>query len=184
MSNPPITPPVYTPEAGEPRTQGFYDTPGYRPIATYVLIAMNLVVFGLMTLAGGSTNQEVLLEFGASYGPYFRQGEYWRLVMPMFLHIGVLHLLINMYALYLLGRILEHVYGYGRFALLYVGSGMFSSYLSMAVGPHIAAGASGAIFGIAGAMLVAGFLHRASIPRRLRRVFGGGILLMVARSRA
>ena len=179
MSNPPITPPVYTPEAGEPRAQGFYDTPGYRPVATYALIAMNLVVFGLMTLAGGSQNQEVLLEFGASYGPYFRQGEYWRLVMPMFLHIGVLHLLINMYALYLLGRILEHVYGYGRFALLYVGSGMFSSYLSMAVGPHIAAGASGAIFGIAGAMLVAGFLHRASIPRRLRRVFGGGILLMV-----
>jgi membrane associated rhomboid family serine protease/tetratricopeptide (TPR) repeat protein len=179
MSNPPITPPVYTPEAGEPRAQGFYDTPGYRPVATYVLIALNLVVFGLMTWAGGSTKPEVLLDFGASYGPYLRQGEYWRLVMPMFLHIGWLHLLINMYALYLLGRILEHLYGYGRFALLYVGSGMFSSYLSMAVGPHVAAGASGAIFGIAGAMLVAGFLHRASIPRRLRRVFGSGMLLMV-----
>ena len=179
MSNLPITPPVYTPEARDPRAQGFYETPGYRPLATYFLITLNVVIFGLMTLAGGSTNQEVLLEFGASYGPLFRHGEYWRLVMPMFLHIGVLHLLINMYALYLLGRILEHVYGYGRFALLYVGSGMFSSYLSMAVGPHIAAGASGAIFGIAGAMLVAGFLHRASIPRRLRRVFGGGILLMV-----
>src|SRR6516162_5546893 len=170
MSNLPITPPVYTPEARDPRAQGFYETPGYRPLATYFLITLNIVIFGLMTLAGGSTNQEVLLEFGASYGPLFRHGEYWRLVMPMFLHIGVL---------YLLGRILEHVYGYGRFALLYVGSGMFSSYLSMAVGPHIAAGASGAIFGIAGAMLVAGFLHRASIPRRLRRVFGGGILLMV-----
>jgi membrane associated rhomboid family serine protease/Tfp pilus assembly protein PilF len=185
MSNLPITPPVYAPEAREPRAQGFYDTPGYRPVATYVLIALNLLVFGLMTWAGGSTKPEVLLDFGASYGPYFRQGEYWRLVMPMFLHIGLLHLLINMYALYLLGRILEHVYGYGRFALLYVGSGMFSSYLSMAVGtylasgPHVAAGASGAIFGILGTMLVAGFLHRASIPRRLRRVFGSGILLMV-----
>jgi membrane associated rhomboid family serine protease/cytochrome c-type biogenesis protein CcmH/NrfG len=179
MSNTPISPPVYTPEAGEPRGQGYYAAPGYRPVATYVLIALNLLVFALMTLAGGSTKPEVLLDFGASYGPYFRQGEYWRLVMPMFLHIGLLHLLINMYALYLLGRILEHVYGYGRFALLYVGSGMFSSYLSMAVGPHVAAGASGAIFGIAGAMLVAGFLHRASIPRRLRRVFGSGILLMV-----
>jgi membrane associated rhomboid family serine protease/Flp pilus assembly protein TadD len=148
-------------------------------VATYVLIALNVVVFGLMTLAGGSTNEEVLLQFGASYGPFFRHGEYWRLVMPMFLHIGVFHLLINMYALYLLGRILEHVYGYGRFAFLYVGSGISSSYLSMAVAPHIAAGASGAIFGIAGAMLVAGFLHRASIPRRLRRVFGSGILLMI-----
>jgi membrane associated rhomboid family serine protease/Tfp pilus assembly protein PilF len=178
MSNPPITPPVYTLEPQDPRALGYY-TPGYRPVATYVLIALNLVVFGLMTVAGGSTNPEVLLQFGASYGPLFRQGEYWRLVMPMFLHIGVLHLLINMSALYLLGRILEHVYGYGRFALLYVGSGMFSSYLTMAVGPHIAAGASGAIFGIAGTMLVAGFLHRASIPRRLRRVFGGGMLLMV-----
>src|SRR5262252_798911 len=94
MSNPPITPPAYTPEAGEHRAQGLYETPGYRPVATYVLIAMNLVVFGLMTLAGGSTKPEVLLDFGASYGPYFRQGEYWRLVMPMFLHIGVWHLLI------------------------------------------------------------------------------------------
>src|SRR5215472_6306486 len=132
-----------------------------------------------MTLAGGSTNPEILLDFGASFAPYFHRGDYWRLVMPMFLHIGWLHLLINMYALYLLGRILEHVYGYGRFAFLYVGSGIFSSYLTMAIGPHIAAGASGAIFGIAGAMLVAGFLHRASIPRHLRRVFGSGILLMI-----
>ncbi len=179
MSDPHITPPVYMPEAPSPRLQGSYDSPGYRPVATYVLIALNVVVFGLMTLAGGSTNAEVLLEFGASFAPYFRHGEYWRLVMPMFLHIGVAHLLINMYALYLLGRILEHVYGYGRFAFLYVGSGIFSSYLTMAIGPHIAAGASGAIFGIAGAMLVAGFLHRASIPRRLRRLFGSGILLMV-----
>jgi membrane associated rhomboid family serine protease/cytochrome c-type biogenesis protein CcmH/NrfG len=178
MSEPPITP-VYLPEPQYPGPQGFYETPGYRPVATYILIALNVVVFGLMTLAGGSTHEDVLLEFGASYGPYFRHGEYWRLVMPMLLHIGVFHLLINMYALYLLGRILEHVYGYGRFAFLYVGSGMFSSYLSMAIAPHIAAGASGAIFGIAGVMLVAGFLHRASIPRRLRRVFGSGILLMV-----
>jgi membrane associated rhomboid family serine protease/tetratricopeptide (TPR) repeat protein len=177
MSDQPIT--VYSSEAQDPKAQGFYETPGYRPVATYVLIALNLVIFGLMTRAGGSKNLDVLVEFGASYGPYFRQGQYWRLVMPMFLHIGIAHLLINMYGLYLLGRILEHVYGYGRFSLLYVGSGMFSSYLSMAVAPHVAAGASGAIFGIAGVMLVAGFLHRASIPRRLRRVFGGGILLMV-----
>src|SRR5262249_25708954 len=120
MSDPPITPPVYTAEARDPRPQGFYDTPGYRPGATYVLIALNALVFGLTTLSGGSTNPDVLLEFGASYGPYFRHGEYWRLVMPMFLHIGVLHLLVNMYGLYLLGRILEHVYGYGRFAFLYV----------------------------------------------------------------
>ncbi len=176
MSEPPITP-LYTREL--PGSQRFYETPGYQPVATYILIGLNVVVFGLMTLAGGSTDQQVLLAFGASYAPYLHRGEYWRLVMPMFLHIGIFHLLINMYALYLLGRILEHVYGYGRFALLYVGSGIFSSYLTMAVGPHIAAGASGAIFGIAGAMLVAGFLHRASIPRRFRRVFGSGILLMV-----
>ncbi len=174
--NPMSDQPIILPGSG-PKVS-FY-MPRFRPVATYVILGLNFLIFALMTFAGGSRNPDVLLNFGASYGPHFRHGEYWRLVMPMFLHIGVFHLLVNSYALYLLGCVLEQVYGYGRFTLLYVGSGITSSFLSMTVSPHVAAGASGAIFGIAGVMLVSGYLHRSTIPRRLRRVFGSGILLMI-----
>jgi rhomboid protease GluP len=148
----------------------------YWPVVTLVILGINVVVFLIMTSVGGSTSPDVLLDFGASFRPYFQRGEYWRLVMPMFLHIGWLHLLVNSYALFILGPILEHVYGYGRFATLYVAAGMGSAALSMSLSRNIAAGASGAIFGIAGAMLVTGYFHRDLIPRRWGRAFGRGIL--------
>lgn len=151
----------------------------YPVMATYVLIGVNVLVFILMTLAGGSKNVQVLLDFGASYGPFFRTGEYWRLVMPMFLHIGLAHLATNMCGLLLFGYFLEPLYGYGRFSLLYVLSGMAGALLSMEASSHIAAGASGAIFGIAGAMLITGLLHPEAVPRRWKNVFGIGILLVI-----
>ena len=152
----------------------------YWPVVTLVILGVNVIVFLIMTFAGGSTNTDVLLDFGASFSPYFRRGEYWRAVMPMFLHIGWLHLIVNSYALFLLGPILERVYGYGRFALLYVAAGVGSSALSMSLSRNVAAGASGAIFGIAGAMLVAGYLHRDVIPPRWGRALGRGILPFIA----
>jgi rhomboid protease GluP len=148
-------------------------------IATVLLLVLNILIFLLMELAGGSKTPEVLLTFGASYGPYFRRGEYWRAVMPMFLHIGVWHLLINLYALFLLGRILERVHGYGRFALIYVGSGIGSSLLSLTLSDHIAAGASGAIFGIAGTMVATAFLHRETVSPRWARAFGTGLIPLI-----
>ena len=148
----------------------------YWPVVTLAIIGINAVVFLLLTYAGGSTNTDVLLDFGASFSPYFRRGEYWRLVMPMFLHVGWLHLLGNSYALFILGPILERVYGAGRFSFFYVAAGIGSSALSMSLSMNVAAGASGAIFGIAGAMLVAGFMHRDIIPPRWGRAFGAGIV--------
>lgn len=152
----------------------------YWPVATLTLISLCIVVFILMTMAGGSKDTDVLLNFGASYSPYFHRGDYWRLVMPMFLHIGWFHIAVNMYALYLLGPILERIYGYARFSLIYVGAGIASSWLSMAMTHNIAAGASGAIFGIAGAMLVTGQLYPEVVPRRWRRAFGWGMVLLIA----
>lgn len=164
---------------GDPREVSLPRPSPRQPRATYVIVALNLIVFFLMERAGGSTDPDVLLEFGAAYQSYFRHGEYWRLVMPMFLHIGWLHLLLNTFGLYLLGRILERVYDYGRFALLYVGSGIGSSYLSMRLSDNVSAGASGAIFGIAGVMLVTGYVRGNVVPRRWRRAFGGGILPLI-----
>jgi membrane associated rhomboid family serine protease len=165
----------------------------WRPVGTQAVLAVTFLVFLIMTVAdflshpplrafllraftGASADPDLLVRFGASYGPYIRRGEYFRLVMPMFLHVGMLHLLINAYALYILGRILERMYGYGRFALIYVLCGIGSVLLSMTVTRSVAAGASGAIFGISGTMLVAGFLHREAVPPHWRRAFGRGIL--------
>ena len=148
----------------------------FRPVATFVILGVNAGVFLLMLYAGAFRNQDLLLDFGASYGPYLRRGEYWRLVMPMFLHLGWLHLLVNSYALYILGPFLERLYGYGRFALLYVATGIGSSLLTMSVTQNISAGASGAIFGVSGVMLVTGYLHREVIPPHWGRIFGKGIL--------
>jgi membrane associated rhomboid family serine protease/tetratricopeptide (TPR) repeat protein len=175
---------------------GFVIYRPFRPWATYALIGLNFAVFLLMagidasshpplrdwalrTFTGVGSDPEFLLRMGASFGPYTRRGEYWRLVMPMFLHIGALHLLMNNYSLLVLGRFLERVYGYARFTFLYVFAGMGSAALSMSMSDKVSAGASGAIFGIAGVMLVTGFLHRQSIPRHWGRAFGKGILPVI-----
>jgi len=152
----------------------------YWPRVTLTLLVINFVCFGLELLAGGTQNTSVLLNFGAAYGPYLRRGELWRLVMPMFLHGGWLHILGNSYALFILGPILERVYGWGRYALIYVAAGMGGAYLSMAVSKNVSVGASGAIFGVAGAMLVTGYVHRDLIPRRWGRAFGRGMIPFIA----
>jgi rhomboid protease GluP len=170
--------------------------PNLFPLATYVIIGLNFLVFVLMvfmdastlpklnellsrTVTGMSTDPELLLRLGASFGPYIRRGEYWRLVIPMFLHIGLLHFLINNYSLYVLGRLLEPIYGYGRLAFLYVVAGVGSTAVSMSMSDKVSAGASGAIFGLAGIMLVAGYLHRGSIPGQWARAFGRGMLPVI-----
>ncbi|MGH7248901.1 MAG: rhomboid family intramembrane serine protease, partial [Pseudomonadota bacterium] len=170
--------PIVHPEAW-PGTPGLSPPAAFRarrylPIASYFLIALNVAVFALMLGAGGPANSYVVLDFGASYEPFFRQGQYWRLVMPMFLHLGWLHLGMNMFVLFILGPVLEEMYGYGRFLALYVGAGICGSFASMMISHNVAAGASGAIMGIAGAILVAGYVHRAALPRRLARVFSRG----------
>ncbi len=151
----------------------------YVPVATYFLVALNVAMFLIETLAGGSKNTDVLLGLGASFGPYFHRGQYWRLVTPMFLHIGMAHLFFNMLVLYALGPILEQIYGYARFALIYVAAGMSGSFLSMSYSQSVGAGASGAIFGVIGAILVAGFMYRDDLPYPLSRVFRRGRLPVV-----
>lgn len=168
----------------------------FRPWATYVILGLNSAFFILMafvdasshpplrdwamrTFTGLYSNADSFLRFGASFGPYTRRGEYWRLVMPMFIHVGMIHLLLNNYSLYVLGLFVERVYGYARFACLYVAAGVGSAIVSMSLSSNPSAGASGAIFGLAGVMLVAGYQHRESIPRHWARVFGKGILPVI-----
>jgi rhomboid protease GluP len=129
---------------------------------SWTLLGINVVIWLAMTLAGGSTNQEVLLAFGAKYGPAILGGEYWRLLTSSFLHIGVMHLAFNAYALYALGPQVERFFGRARFLLLYLLTGVLSSATSYLISSTLAAGASGSIFGLVGA-LSAFFIHERKV---------------------
>ncbi len=137
-----------------------YALPFYRPIVTWVLLAAIIVVFGLETLAGGSTEIEVLVRMGAKVTALIVAGQYWRLFTAMFLHIGAFHLLFNAYALFAIGTELERIYGPLRFALIYILSGLMGSLASYAFSWTLSAGASGAIFGLIGALAAFFLLHR------------------------
>ena len=135
----------------------------HRPAFTRTLIAIILVVFVLEGLAGiplwgvGNEHTPRLAAIGAINSNVFANGEYWRLVTAIFLHIGILHLLLNVWALYQLGSVFEVLFGSGRFALTYFVSGIVASIASARyIAPGtISAGASGAIFGILGALIIA-----------------------------
>lgn len=124
------------------------------PVATWSMLAINVLVWLLMTLSGGSDDPRVLIRFGAKVNPLIASGEFWRLLTPIFIHVGFAHLAFNSYALYVVGPQVERSFGTFRFLLLYLLSGVYGVLFSFAFNPHISAGASGAIFGLIGAQAV------------------------------
>ncbi|WP_129727238.1 rhomboid family intramembrane serine protease [Ectobacillus funiculus] len=124
-----------------------------RPFITKLFVAIQIVLFGVLEYAGGSTNIATLIAFGAKYNPLILQGEWWRFFTPMFLHIGLLHLLMNTVALYYVGSQVERILGNIRFLFVYLFAGFCGSLLSFVSSNAVAAGASGAIFGCFGALL-------------------------------
>lgn len=131
-----------------------------RPFWSYVLLGINVSVFLLMSLTGGTTDPENLVRFGAKFHPAIWAGEWWRFITPVFIHIGLAHLLFNSFALYFLGSLVERMYGSGRFLCLYFAAGAMGVAASFAFSPHLSAGASSAIFGLFGALLFFGQNYR------------------------
>lgn len=128
-----------------------------KPSITYTLIILNIVMYIVMTLFGGTENIANLVRFGAKYSPYIINGQYWRLITPMFIHIGLQHLLINMITLYFLGTLLENIFGKTRFLIIYLVSGICGNIASFAFNfSSISAGASTALFGMFGSFLMLG----------------------------
>ena len=147
---------------------------------TYVFFAINIVVFVLMALAGGSSNEPTLMAFGVKSNAAIAQGQWWRFVTPIFIHIGLLHLFFNSYALWIVGPQVEKLYGSARFVILYVLTGVAGVYGSYSYHPDtIWAGASGAIFGLFGVLLVFGIRHRDAIPPFFKRSVGTGVLPVI-----
>ncbi len=133
-----------------------------KPYATWLLLGANAAMFLVSELQGGSTNVEALLRLGALQNQLIASGEYWRLFTATFLHSGLIHLGFNVLGLFIFGQQIERLYGHARFLAIYILAGLagsVASYLfSIASSPNsIGVGASGAVFGILGA-LVAFFL--------------------------
>ncbi len=129
-----------------------------KPIITYILLALNFAMFLIPSLLG---NMDQFYNWGATYGPFIRMGQYYRLLTGAFIHGGIFHLLFNMYALWIIGSQLESFIGKSRYLLVYLFSAICASLLSITMNGNVASvGASGAIFGLLGALLYFGYHYR------------------------
>lgn len=148
---------------------------------TVALIAVNVIVFLFLSFRGMTEDGMFLLEHGAMYVPYMiEKGEYYRIFTSMFLHFGFDHLLNNMVILAAIGWNLEYEIGQLKFVLLYLFSGLggnlLSAYWDIRVGDYaVSAGASGAIFGVIGALLYVAIRNRG----RIGDISGKGLVLMI-----
>ncbi len=152
---------------------------------TYWLLGLNSLVFLTTGLAGANLVHPqlgTLLDWGANWGPLTTtSGGEWRLLANCFLHFTLWHLLGNMFALWQGGRLTERLFGNGFFLVLYLATGVIGSLTALDWHPDIiSAGASGAVFGIYGALL--GYLvrQRGAVPKRLWRSLGKTIVVFVA----
>lgn len=148
---------------------------------TIMLIAINVIVFLLLSFSGMTEDAQYMLEHGAMYVPYMMEGNgYYRLFTSMFLHFGIDHLANNMVMLAAIGWNLEYEIGKIKFLIIYLGSGLAGNILSalgdIIIGEYaVSAGASGAVFGIIGALLYVVIRNRG----RIGTISGRGLVLMI-----
>ncbi len=167
---------------------------------TFVFLVANIFLYTLMELSGVAQGG-VLVAYGAKLNHLVNAGQWWRFVTAIFLHVhipafGPLHLLFNMFGLFVLGPYVEKLYGSAKFVVFWVVTGVagvFVSYLTYqpdlahgVLGRYLfkmydapAAGASVSLFGLVGVLFVFGIRFRGELPAGLRRVFGAGMLPMI-----
>ena len=148
------------------------------PFVTWAILITNVVVWSVIFIEGGTNNPEILTDYGAMFGPFISNGEYWRLFTAMFMHAGLTHLALNGFGMYIFGSLVERTFGHVRFLIIYIFSGLIgsvSSYLlnSLSVG----VGASGAIFGVLGALASFFLVHRNVSGMTARRNLYGVLIL-------
>ncbi|MEO6392452.1 MAG: rhomboid family intramembrane serine protease [Pyrinomonadaceae bacterium] len=167
---------------------------------TIAIIAFCIILYLLMRMTGG-LETAALVAFGAKLNSRVNAGEWWRLVTPIFLHVPggalPLHLLVNMYSLWNIGPYVEKLYGSSKFVVIWVVTGIagvLASYLCVRPGMSVgtvgrflikssdnpSAGASGALFGLVGVLIVFGIKYRRELPEGFKRAFGTGLLPILA----
>ncbi|HEX7317427.1 MAG TPA: rhomboid family intramembrane serine protease [Pyrinomonadaceae bacterium] len=191
----------------DPETLRFLRAIISRPATfTFVFLILNVFVYALMWLSGGATGA-VLEAYGAKFNVLINAGQWWRFVTPIFLHVQLpshmvgpglfgglmanMHLLSNMYGLFMLGPYVEKLYGSARFVVFWIVTGIagvVASYFSVqpqwahGAGQFIfkpdtaSAGASGALFGLMGVLFIFGIKFKHELPEGLKRTFGTGLL--------
>lgn len=164
-------------------------------IFTIAFIIANVFIFFLTSQSGADQNPSVLINYGAKYNQLINEhGEWWRFITPIFLHGNIVHLLMNMYGLWVIGPYVERLYGSAKFVFFWVVSGIagvVASYLSVQPALHgsgalgrflfkahdaVSVGASGALFGLIGVLFVFGIKFRRELPEGFKRAFGTGML--------
>ena len=136
------------------------------PYITYFLIALNVIFYVVPILLG---DYQWILNSGCVHGPSIRGGQYYRLLTGMFLHGSIFHIFFNCYALYIIGSQIESFMGKTKYIIIYLFSGIMGSLFSMTFGGATASiGASGAIFGLMGALLYFGYYYRVYLGNVLK----------------
>lgn len=172
------------------RLRDFYRLMRQRqPVVTYALAVINVAVFLVLAAKGGLPNgnlsESTLQSAGAASAHLVESGQWWRLFSLMFLHAGVAHILFNMVSLLVVGTLAERLYGSAKFLAIYLGAGFIASLTSFA---HVVltnqpdvltVGASGAIFGVAGALLTVRFQSSDVIPEDVRRDISSWMIVLV-----
>lgn len=151
---------------------------------THALVAANVIVFVAMLADGAGfleSNSAVHLRWGANFGPLTKDGQWWRLLACTFLHFGVLHIAMNLWALWGAGRLAERLYGNGTFLVLYLFAGLTGSFASLLWNADrvVSAGASGAIFGVYGALAAYVLRQPGSVPTSVLNSLKGSTIAFI-----
>jgi len=181
------TPPLVPDPSAEDQARAFLRalsrlTP--RIWVTPVIVALNLGLFVVMVASGVdlfSPGAEELVRWGATFGPLTASGQWWRLASAMFIHIGLLHVAMNMWVLWSAGPLVERLLGHTGFALTYLLSGLLGGLASLWWNPAVvSAGASGAVFGVYGALSAFLIVRRHVVPLQVLRGLRTSTLVFVA----
>lgn len=142
-----------------------------RPVTFGILIITTFVFMAIQIFRFGDTTSGVtIFEFGGLYGLFLKYdpSQLWRLVTPVFVHIGWQHFLFNLFAIYIVGQLAEQIWGSWRFLLLYILSGIMGNVFTLLLTPDVvAAGASTAIFGVFASIVVVGYFGRSPYLKQM-----------------
>jgi len=158
---PPVQPP--------PPQQVRIKLPDNKPYVVYIIMGITILVYLLQMGANWVFGYDLVAIYGMKINEYIYQGEYWRLITPVFLHGSLTHIGFNMYALYALGPQMERFYGSWQFLLLYLVSGFGGVVASFALTEAASVGASTAIFGLLGAYGIFSYMNQKVFGERARR---------------
>ncbi len=162
-----------------------------RPVvATWWLLGVNVAIWIAAWLWGNGmgirtpyfNNEQLVLFTGMKVNELLVAGQWWRLISSQFVHLDIMHIAFNGYGLYVLGPMIERFYGWRRFLLLYLTAGTAGSIASFVFTEMPSGGASGAIYGLVGALLVFGLKYRKQLPERVSKAFTVGMLPWVVLS--